>query len=87
MRVVLALSSVVMLTSCASVAMQQGSNDTLMVCDQSKVDRTEQAARLTHVQLRWVRCPMTPRDQMPKEPAPKEIESMMGAVPGPAYNG
>jgi hypothetical protein len=81
MKIILALSTAVLVVGCGSVPVQQADSGTLMVCDQRKVDQVERQARLTHVQLRWARCPMTARDRMPSEPERHETERVLTGVP------
>ena len=82
MKIILALSAAMLVVGCGSVPVQQADSDTLVVCDQRKVDQVERQAKLTHAQVRWVRCPMTARDRMPSESERNESERVLTGVPG-----
>jgi hypothetical protein len=82
MKIILALSAAVLVAGCGSVPVQQADSATLMACDQRKVDQVERLARLTHATVRWVRCPVTARDQMPSEPQRNESERVLTGIPG-----
>jgi hypothetical protein len=84
MKVVVALGNAILVAGCASVPTQQPARDTVMVCDEARIQNIDRAARLAHTQLHWVRCPMIRRDQAPKEPEPPGmIERMLSEVRPP----
>ena len=63
MKLILALSGVLLVAGCASVPAQVASNDTRPVCDQGKMQRVQAQAISTGAQVYWLSCPQIERDQ------------------------
>jgi outer membrane murein-binding lipoprotein Lpp len=57
MKLILALSGVMLVAGCASAPTQVASNDARPACDQAKMHRVQSQALSTGAQVYWLTCP------------------------------
>ena len=62
MKLGVALMGAVLVAGCSSLPMQQAQVQPLQVCDTARMQRIEQKALESRVQLYWVNCPSIRRE-------------------------
>jgi starvation-inducible outer membrane lipoprotein len=64
MKLILALSGVLLVAGCSSLPMQVAENDSPMVCDRAQMARIDAQAELQRAQNHWVNCPQIRRERV-----------------------
>ena len=64
MKLILALSGVLLVAACSSLPMQVAENDSPMICDRAQMQRIEAQAMAARVEVRWLNCPQIRRDSV-----------------------
>jgi hypothetical protein len=64
MKLILALSGVLLVAGCSSLPMQVAENDSPMVCDRALMARIDAQAQLQRAENHWVNCPQIRRDRV-----------------------
>jgi len=64
MKLILAVSGVLLVAGCSSLPMQVAENDSPMVCDRTLMGRIDAQAELQRAENHWVNCPQIRRDRV-----------------------
>ena len=64
MKLILALSGVLLVAGCSSLPTQVVENDSPMVCDRGLMARIDAQTRAQHAENHWVNCPQIRRDSV-----------------------
>jgi hypothetical protein len=62
MKLILALIGAALVAGCSSLQMKQAEVQPLQVCDTARMQRIEQRALESRVQVTWVHCPSLRRE-------------------------